>query len=185
MTVVAILFNRCSVLLFCCTIQVLALGNSKTPKDKSNLIVTLLQVKINWSKFIIDRLQQRFHMTFLICLFVTSRNLLFSVFLPRKIITVLRKIVVNFRQVSLKELLPSLSVLKCFGEKVGSLKILYCTWILHKWFLRFPVGLFFHLFTFPLIYRSLHCVKSVQIRIYFWSIFSPTVGKCGPEIASH
>ena len=67
-------------------------------------------------------------MTFLICLFVISRNLFFSVFLPRKIITVLRKIIVNFRQVSLKELLPSFSVLECFGEKVGSLKIRYRTW---------------------------------------------------------
>ena len=85
------------------------------------------QVNINHSKFIIDRLQQRFHVTFLIYLFVASRNLLFGVFLPRKIITILRKIAVNFRQVSLKEVLLSVSVLECFGGKVGSLKILYCT----------------------------------------------------------
>ena len=39
-------------------------------------------------------------MTFLSWL-VTSRNLLFGVFLPRKIITILQKIAVNFRQVSL------------------------------------------------------------------------------------
>ena len=63
------------------------------------------QVKINHSNFIIDRLQKRFHVTFLIYLFVTSRNLFFGVFL-----------------------LLSVSVLECFGEKVGPLKILYCTW---------------------------------------------------------
>ena len=42
------------------------------------------QVKINCSKFIINRLQQRCHVTLLISLFATSRNLLFGVFLPRK-----------------------------------------------------------------------------------------------------
>ena len=26
-----------------------------------------------------------------------------------------------------------------------------------------------------------HCVKSVQIRSFFWSVFSPNVGKYGPE----
>ena len=45
----------------------------------------MFQVKINCSKFIIDRLQQRCHVTFLISLFVTSTNLLFGVFLPREI----------------------------------------------------------------------------------------------------
>ena len=62
------------------------------------------QVNINHSKFIIDRLQQRFLVTFLIYLFLTSRNLFFGVFL-----------------------LLWVSVLECFGEKVGPLKILYCT----------------------------------------------------------
>ena len=41
------------------------------------------QVKINCSKFIIDRLQSRCCLTFLFSLFVTLRNLLFGVFLPR------------------------------------------------------------------------------------------------------
>ena len=27
----------------------------------------------------------------------------------------------------------------------------------------------------------LHCVKSVQIRSFFWSVFRPNTGKCGPE----
>ena len=26
-----------------------------------------------------------------------------------------------------------------------------------------------------------HCVKSVQIRSFFWSVFSPNAGKYGPE----
>ena len=46
---------------------------------------------------------------FLVTLFVTSRNVLFGVFLPRKIITILQKIGVNFRQVALKERCTSLN----------------------------------------------------------------------------
>ena len=38
------------------------------------------QVKINCPKFAIDALQQRYHMTFSLSLFVTSRNLLLGVF---------------------------------------------------------------------------------------------------------
>ena len=30
-----------------------------------------------------------------------------------------------------------------------------------------------------------HCVKSVQIRSYFWSVFSPNAGKYGPEITPY
>ena len=30
-----------------------------------------------------------------------------------------------------------------------------------------------------------HCVKSVQVRSYFWSIFNPNTGKYEPEIAPH
>ena len=29
------------------------------------------------------------------------------------------------------------------------------------------------------------CVKSAQIRSYFWSVFSPNSGKCGPEITPY
>ena len=50
------------------------------------------QVKSNCSKFIIDGLQQRCHMALLVSLFVASRHVLFGVFLPRKIITILQKI---------------------------------------------------------------------------------------------
>ena len=28
---------------------------------------------------------------------------------------------------------------------------------------------------------GMHCVKSVQIRSFFWSVFSPNAGKYGPE----
>ena len=30
-----------------------------------------------------------------------------------------------------------------------------------------------------------HCVKSVQIRSYFWSVFNPNAGKYGPEITPY
>ena len=29
--------------------------------------------------------------------------------------------------------------------------------------------------------RVIHCVKSVQIQSFFWSVFSPNTGKYGPE----
>ena len=32
--------------------------------------------------------------------------------------------------------------------------------------------------------KNFHCVKSVQIRSYFWSLFSPNTGKYRPEISS-
>ena len=64
---------------------VMLLENSASTKCRP------FQVKINWSKFIIDILQQRCHMTFLIFLLVASRSLLIGVFLPRKIITIYKK----------------------------------------------------------------------------------------------
>ena len=74
----------------------------------------------------------------------------------------LRKIALNFRRVSLKGVLLLVGVLECFGktfkstcEKVESLKSFTANKLLHKWFLRLPVGFFFHLFTYPLIYSSL------------------------------
>ena len=54
-------------------------------------------------------------MNFLASLFVKSRNLLFGVFVPRKIIN-LTKISVNFRQMSLKGVLLSVRVVECFGK---------------------------------------------------------------------
>ena len=56
--------------------------------NNANTNYRRVQVKINCPKFLIGGLQQRCHMTLLVSLFVTSRNLLFGVFLPRKIITV-------------------------------------------------------------------------------------------------
>ena len=53
-------------------------------------------VKINCSKFMTSKLQRWCHMTLLVSSFVTSRNLLFGVFLPRKVITIFRKITINF-----------------------------------------------------------------------------------------
>ena len=70
----------------------------------------------------IGRLKQWCHMTFLVSLSVKSRNILF---LPRKIIAILRKITINLKQVSLKVvLLAALFSAKSFEstyEKVESL----------------------------------------------------------------
>ena len=57
-----------------------------------------------------DGRQQRCHITFLVSLFVILKNLLFGVFLPRKIITFFRKTTINFRQVLLKDVLLSVRV---------------------------------------------------------------------------
>ena len=54
------------------------LANSANTKSRP------FQVKIYCSKFIIDRLQSWCYLTFLFSLFVTSRNLLFGVFLTRE-----------------------------------------------------------------------------------------------------
>ena len=138
-------------------------------------------------------------------MFVTSRNLLFGVYLPRKIITILRKIAVNFRQVSLKEILPSVSVLECFGEKVGSLKILYCTWTSSQVIFKVSSRIFF--FFFSSVYFSTYLQEPILrekcpntelflVRISphsdwirrdtkYLFVFSPNVGKCGPEITPH
>ena len=32
---------------------------------------------------------------------------------------------------------------------------------------------------------ELHCVESVEIRSYFWSVFNPNTGKYGPEITPY
>ena len=68
------------------------------------------------SLFIIDGLQQRCHMTWLIFLFVTLRNIWFGVFLPKKLITILRKITAKFRQVSLKGVFLSVGFMEYYGK---------------------------------------------------------------------
>ena len=47
----------------------------------------------------IDALQERCFMTLLVSLLLTSGNLLFDVFLTSTVITILRKIAANFREV--------------------------------------------------------------------------------------
>ena len=130
-----VLLRRLKIIFF----RLKILANSANTKCHSFLL------KIDCSIFIIDRLQQWYHMTFLVSLFVTSRNLLFGVFLPRKIITISQKITVNFRQVLLTDVLLSESILELFF-KIFS-KYLWKSWILcktfttdehfHKWFLKF------------------------------------------------
>ena len=135
-------------------------------------------------------------------MFVTSKNLLFGVYLPRKIITILRKIAVNFRQVSLKEILPSVSVLECFGEKVRSLKILYCTWTSSQVIFKVSSGIFFSPVYFStylqeptlrekcpntglFLVRTFPHSEWIRRDTKYLFVFSPNLGKCGPEIAPH
>ena len=41
---------------------------------------------------------------------------------------------------------------------------------------------FYILYSYTNHFRFItHCVKSPQIRIFFWSVFSPNAGKYGPE----
>ena len=54
---------------------------------------------------------------FLVTLFVTSRNVLFGVFLPRKIITISQKRRRKFQTSGTeRNVLLSVSVLECFGK---------------------------------------------------------------------
>ena len=55
-------------------------------------------------------------MTLLDSLFATSKNSLFGVFLPRTIITILRKITLDLGQVSMKGVLLSVRALEYFGK---------------------------------------------------------------------
>ena len=68
--------------------------------NSANTNCRSIQVHFNCSKFTVDGRQQRYHMTLLFSLFVTSRNLFIAVFLPRKVTIILRKI--SFKQLSLK-----------------------------------------------------------------------------------
>ena len=72
-----------------------------------------IQVNFNCSKFIVDGRQQRYHMTLLFSLFVTLRILFIAVFLPRKIIVILRKI--SFKQLPLKGVLLPVIVWEYFA----------------------------------------------------------------------
>ena len=66
--------------------------------NSANTNCRSIQVNFNCSKFIVDGRQQRYHMTLLFSLFVTLRILFIAVFLPRKVIIILRKI--NFKRLS-------------------------------------------------------------------------------------
>ena len=106
-------------------------------------------------------------MTLLFSLFETSRNLFIAVFLPRKIITILRKI--SFKQLSLKGVLLPVIVLEYFATNVFKVPVkklnLYKDFTTHERFykrlLRFPERFFI------LIYRSLF----VSLQTYFVFVF--------------
>ena len=61
------------------------------PANSASTKYRPFQVKMNWSKFIIDILQQRSQVTFLIFLLVTLGSLFFGAFLPSEIITIYEK----------------------------------------------------------------------------------------------
>ena len=65
-------------------LQSSSIFDNKLIANSANTKCRTFQVKINCSKFVIDRLQSLGYLTFLFSLFVTLRNLLFGVFLPRE-----------------------------------------------------------------------------------------------------
>ena len=113
-------------------------------------------------------LLQRCYMTFSVSLFVTSRILLFGVFKENYC-----NLTKNSRKfpASVTERCTFFSKrfgisAKCFEstwEKINLWKIFTTNELLHKWLLRFPVGFFFHLFTFPPICRSLFLSYTAHI----------------------
>ena len=126
------------------------------------------QIKINCPKFMKGGLLQRCYMTFSVSLFVTSRILLFGVFKENYC-----NLTKNSRKfpASVTERCTLFSKrfgisAKCFEstwEKINLWKIFTTNELLHKWLLRFPVGFFFHLFTFPPICRSLFLSYTAHI----------------------
>ena len=117
------------------------------------------QRKINCSKFIMMDFNND-AIWLLVSLFLTSINLLLVVFLQWKILTILQKVTINFRQVSLKGVLLLVRVLEHLDKILQ--KYLWINQIFkknftthelpHKRFLSFPVN-FFHLFTEAGLYR--------------------------------
>ena len=77
--------------------------------NSSNTKCQPFHVKINCSKFRIDRLQQLCQAIFLIYLFVSSRNYYCLVYISKENYY-------NFRQMSLEGVLLSISVLECFSK---------------------------------------------------------------------
>ena len=123
-------------------------------------------------------------MTYLVSLLVTSRNLLFGIFLPRKIIKILQKKNMSFRRVT-KGVLLSVSVLeyldkiyKKFYKSINLVESLKKT-LLHMHFFtsgfyRFPVRFF------PPIYRrslfvsymvNIFCIRIHICKKYSFPIF--------------
>ena len=108
--------------------------------------------------FIVDRLQSRCYLTFLISLFVTSRNLLFGVFLP---VEKSRKY-----QASVTERCASLSKRSgMFRQNLLQVPLRTSSQMIFKISRR----IFFHLFTYPPIYRTLLVPYIAHIIVYSYS----------------
>ena len=111
----------------------------------------------NCSKLIIGRLQKRCHVTFLIYLFVTSRNLFVWCISAKENYYNLTKNSRKFQASVTKTCTFSVSAksFKSTCEKVESLKIHYCTWTSSQVIFKVSSRTFLALFTYQLIYRSL------------------------------
>ena len=125
-------------------------------KDSANATCRSFQVKTNCPKFITDGLQQRCHMTFSVFLFVTSRNLLFGVF--KENYYNLTKDSRKFRTSALK-----VKYSESTWGKNKSLKHLYYKWTSSQVIFKVSSRIFFHLFTFPPICRSLFVLDITHI----------------------
>ena len=119
----------------------------------------------NCSKLIIGRLQKRCHVTFLIYLFVTSRNLFVWCISAKENYYNLTKNSRKFQASVTKTCTFSVSAksFKSTCEKVESLKILYCTWTSSQVIFKFSSRIFFQLLTYALIYRSLFVSYTTHI----------------------
>ena len=93
-----------------------------------NIKCRLFQVKINCSNLIIDRLQQRCNVTFLIYFFVTSRNLFVWCISAKENNYNLTKNSRKFQASVTETCTFSVSAKSFEGEKVESLKLHCCTW---------------------------------------------------------
>ena len=119
--------------------------------NSANTKCRLFHVKINCSKFRIDRHQQLCHVIFLICLFVTSRNYYCLVYFCQgkfsqfceKNPTFQANVTEGHTSLTKRSRMFRKNLLKVPVKKLNLEKSITANELLHKWFLRFPVGLFF------------------------------------------
>ena len=93
------------------------LNTGRKLANSANTNCRPFQVKINCSKFIMIDFSNRVTYDFVIVsLLLASRDLLLVVFLPRKVLAMLQKIAINFRNVLLTVVLLLVIILEYFGK---------------------------------------------------------------------